>query len=127
MASILVVEDYRDSRTVIELILRDAHHQVYSAPDGAAGVQAAAKMRPDVILMDLAMPNMDGWEAARQLKADPSTRGIPIIAFTAQVDPEALELAARAGCVSVLTKPFEIDELLRQIDLWTPHNHAVSA
>lgn len=116
MASILVVEDYRDSRSVVELILRDAQHQVYTASDGATGLQLAACMHPDVILMDLAMPNVDGWEATRQLKADPETRDIPVIAFTAQLDPESLDRATTAGCEAVLGKPFEIDEMLRQID-----------
>lgn len=117
MASILVVEDYRDSRSVVELILHDAMHQVYTASDGEAGLKLAACLHPDVILMDLAMPNVDGWEATRQLKADPDTRNIPVIAFTAQLDPDSLARANAAGCEAVLGKPFEIDEMLRQIDL----------
>ena len=116
MASILIVEDYRDSRSVVELILRDADHEVYTASDGEKGVQLATNHRPDVILMDLAMPNLDGWEATRQLKANPSTRDIPVIAFTAQVDHDSLDRAVLAGCSAVVEKSFEIDTLLGQID-----------
>lgn len=116
MASVLVVEDYRDSRSVVELILRDALHSVMTAPDGVVGVELALRIKPDVILMDLAMPNMDGFEATRQLKASPTTCSIPVIAFTAQVDEDSIKQAVRAGCVAVIAKPFEIDTLLEQID-----------
>ena len=115
MASILVVEDYRDSRSVVELILRDARHEVHTAADGAIGLRIANNVRPDLILMDLTMPNMDGWEATRRLKANPGTRDIPVIAFTAQVDRDSLDRAVSAGCNAVIAKPFEIDTLLGQI------------
>lgn len=116
MASVLVVEDYRDSRSVVELILRDALHNVYTAPDGAVGVRLASRIKPDIILMDLAMPNMDGFEATKRLKSSPKTCNIPVIAFTAQVDEDSIQRAVCAGCVAVVAKPFEIDALLDQID-----------
>ncbi len=116
MASILVVEDYCDNRNVVELILRDAQYEVHSAADGNIGVGLAMLVRPDLILMDLAMPNMDGWEATRRLKANSATRDIPVIAFTAQMDSESLERAIAVGCVAVIEKPFEIDTLIGRIN-----------
>lgn len=116
MANILVVEDYRDNRNVVELILRDAFHEVNSASDGAIGLALALNSLPDLVLMDLAMPNIDGWEATRRLKANPRTSHIPVIAFTAQMDSAALEQAVLAGCAAVIAKPFEIDVLLDQIN-----------
>lgn len=116
MPSILVVDDYRDNRNVVELILQDAEYNVISATDGAAGVCKAMDYHPDLILMDLSMPNLDGWEATRQLKANPQTRNIPVIAFTAQVDDNSVDRAVLAGCAAVIFKPFDIDTLLEQID-----------
>lgn len=117
MAHILVVEDTHDNRQVAELILRDAGHTVLSAADGASGVAVAAASRPDLILMDLALPHMDGWEATRRLKADPATRDIPVIAFTAHVLQDDARRARDAGCVALIPKPFEIDDLLQQIEV----------
>lgn len=123
MASILIVEDYRDNRHVVELILRDARHEVFSAADGVKGVRLATAVRPDLILMDLAMPEMDGLEATRRLKANPQTRDIPVIAFTAQVDSESIGRAVSAGCAGVVYKPFEIDDLLQQINACLAARH----
>jgi two-component system cell cycle response regulator DivK len=122
LACILIVEDTADIRKVVELILDDAGHAVVSACTGEQGVVAAAHAQPDVILMDLALPSMDGWEATRRLKADPVTREIPVIAFTANVMPDATEHALDAGCSAVITKPFEIDALLNQIDTCLSEN-----
>jgi CheY-like chemotaxis protein len=116
MAYILVVEDAPDNRTVAELILRDAGHTVLSVGDGASGVLAARRARPDVILMDLSLPKLDGWEATRRLKADPSTRDIPVIAFTAHTLPADIYRAHAAGCAAVIAKPFEIDFFLQSIE-----------
>src|SRR5919205_761036 len=112
MAYILVVEDAPDNRTVAELILRDAGHTVLSVGDGASGVLAARRARPDVILMDLSLPKLDGWEATRRLKSDPSTCDIPVIAFTAHALPSDIDRARAAGCAAVIAKPFEIDFFL---------------
>lgn len=116
MAHILLVEDTPDNREIAEIILREAGHTVRSVGDGASSMLAAAEMQPDLILMDLALPYMDGWEATRQIKSNPLTRDIPVIAFTARALQEDAERAHAAGCVAVITKPFEIDALLREID-----------
>jgi two-component system, cell cycle response regulator DivK len=116
MAYILLVEDTQDNRAIAELILREAGHTVLSVADGESGMASAAVLRPDLILMDLALPFVDGWEATRRLKADPATRDIPVVAFTAHVLQEDADRARDAGCVAVIAKPFEIDALLDQID-----------
>lgn len=120
MASVLVVEDYADNRSIIEYILRDAEYNVQSAVDGITAIELATADQPDVILMDLALPKMDGWEAIKRLKADPKTSHIPVLAFTAHLDSESLRRAVAAGCVGVVAKPFDIDGLLATISACLP-------
>jgi two-component system, cell cycle response regulator DivK len=115
MASILIIEDNPDNRELTELILVEAGHRVASANDGVRGLYLAARDQPDVILMDLALPKLDGWAATQRLKAYPATEHIPVIAFTAHVREEDLDRARAVGCVAVVAKPFDIDMLLRQI------------
>jgi two-component system, cell cycle response regulator DivK len=125
MAYILLVEDTQDNRAIAELILRDAGHTVLSVADGESGMAAAAALHPDLILMDLALPLVDGWEATRRLKADPATRDIPVVAFTAHVLQEDADRAREAGCVAVIAKPFEINALLDQIDALVEQQRSV--
>jgi two-component system, cell cycle response regulator DivK len=115
MASILIIEDNADNRELTELILAEAGHTVTSAKDGVRGLYLAARDQPDVILMDLALPKVDGWAATEHLKAYPVTEHIPVIAFTAHVREEDIERARAAGCVAVVAKPFDIDVLLDEI------------
>lgn len=115
MAHILIVEDAPDNRTIAELILRDAGYNVTSVSDGASALVAAAAKHPDVILMDLSLPHLDGWEATRRLKSDPATSDIPVIAFTAHALPNDIERARACGCSSIIAKPFEIDYFLSQV------------
>jgi two-component system cell cycle response regulator DivK len=125
MAYILLVEDTQDNRAIAELILRDAGHTVLSVADGESGMAAAAALHPDLILMDLALPFVDGWEATRRLKADPATRDIPVVAFTAHVLQEDADRAREAGCVAVIAKPFEINTLLDQIEALVEQQRSV--
>ena len=115
MAHILIIEDQRDNRDITELILAGAGHRVASASDAVRGLYLAARDQPDLILMDLALPRLDGWEATQRLKAYPLTRHIPVVAVTAHVRQDALARAQAAGCMAVITKPFEIDTLLSTI------------
>jgi two-component system cell cycle response regulator DivK len=115
MPHILVIEDYRDNRDVAELILRDAGYTVSSAGDGLSGIAVAIQRQPDLILMDLALPVLNGWEATRRLTAHPATQHIPVVAFTAHIGPDALTRAYAAGCIASVAKPFEIEVLLRQL------------
>jgi CheY-like chemotaxis protein len=115
MARILIIEDYSDTRELTELILVDAGYSVVCADDGLAGLHCALHDNPDLILMDLNLPRMDGWQATRCLKGNPTTRHIPVIAFTAYATDETCTRALQAGCGDIITKPFDIDALLGQI------------
>ena len=112
---ILYVEDNEDNIFVLEKRLKRHGHTVVIARDGASGVQLAAIERPDVILMDLSLPVLDGWEATRQIKATQQTRHIPIIALTANAMTGDREKALAAGCDDFDTKPIAIARLLEKI------------
>ena len=115
MAHILIIEDDYDIRNVTEFILADAGHSVVSARDGLSGVELATEIQPDLILMDLSLPRLDGWNATHQLKANTATLRIPVIAFTAHMSKSATSRAMTAGCETVISKPFEVDSLLQVI------------
>jgi CheY-like chemotaxis protein len=112
---ILYVEDNEDKIYMLKSRLTRAGYTVVVATDGAQGVAMATSERPDVVLMDLSLPVLDGWEAARRIKAAPETRGIPIIALTAHVMPGDQEKALAAGCDDFDTKPVELSRLLDKI------------
>ena len=115
MAHILIIEDDRDIQNITELILADAGHVVVRADDGLSGVALATCIQPDLILMDLALPQIDGWQATRQLKANPKTHHIPIIIFTAIVQLDEGKQAINEGCAAVIIKPFEVNDLVEVI------------
>lgn len=102
---VLLVDDYADTRELYGFYLRMQGYGVEEAEDGIDGVAKAVALRPAAIVMDLAMPNMNGWEATRILKADPRTRTIPVICLTAHAHPKERESALDAGCDVFLTKP----------------------
>jgi two-component system cell cycle response regulator DivK len=91
-------------------------YEILSAADGASGIAMAAAEQPDLILMDLNLPQIDGWEATRQLKADPATRDIPIIALSAHAMAGDREKALATGCDDFDTKPVEFERLLAKIE-----------
>lgn len=103
--TVLLVEDNADNQEIYRIILTHHGFSVLQAWDGERGVQMARHHCPDLILMDLTMPVIDGLEATRMLKADPTTSRIPIIALTAHGEPGDREAAEQAGCVSFLAKP----------------------
>jgi CheY-like chemotaxis protein len=112
---ILYVEDNEDNIYVLESRLRRHGHEVMIARDGASGVQLATTERPDLILMDLSLPVLDGWEATRQLKAAAQTQHIPVIALTANAMSGDREKALAAGCDDFDTKPIVLARLLEKI------------
>ena len=117
MRTLLYIEDNDDNLYMLQLrfdVL--GGYEIISATDGAAGLAMAVAERPDLILMDLNLPEVDGWEAARRLKADPATRDIPIIALSAHAMAGDREKALATGCDDFDTKPIEFDRLLVKID-----------
>jgi len=115
MAKILLVEDNEMNRDMLSRRLTRKGHDVVMAVDGAEGVAKAQGEPPDLILMDMSLPVLDGWEATRQLKADPATRHIPIIALTAHAMSSDEQKAREAGCDDFDTKPIELERLLGKI------------
>jgi two-component system, cell cycle response regulator DivK len=109
---ILYVEDNEDNIYVLENRLKRQGHAVLIARDGATGVQLATSEQPDLILMDLSLPVLDGWEATRRLKAAPQTGHIPVIALTANAMAGDREKALVAGCDDFDTKPIDLPRLL---------------
>ena len=102
---VLIVDDYAEGREVCAEYLAFRGYRVATAEDGVEALDKTRELLPDVILMDLSLPRMDGWEASRQLKSDERTRHIPIIALTAHALSSARERAVEAGCDAVVTKP----------------------
>ena len=112
---ILYVEDNEDNVFMLKNRLTRAGHTVIVATDGAQGVAMASSERPDLILMDLSLPVLDGWQATRQIKAAPDTKHIPVIALTAHAMAGDREKALSAGCDDFDTKPVELPRLLGKI------------
>jgi two-component system cell cycle response regulator DivK len=112
---ILLVEDHEDNRIVYSTILEHFGYRVLLAGDGEEGVRIARESRPDLVLMDVSIPVMDGWDATRQLKGDPATAAIPVIALTAHAMPSDRERAAEAGCDGYLAKPVEPRRVLEEV------------
>jgi CheY-like chemotaxis protein len=112
---ILIVEDNELNRDMLSRRLKKRGFEIEIAPDGAQGMATARGERPDLILMDMSLPVVDGWEATRQLKADPATATIPIVALTAHAMAGDREKAEKAGCDGYETKPIELPRLLETI------------
>ena len=115
MAKILLVEDNEMNRDMLSRRLARQGYEVVVAVDGGEAVSMATSEKPDVILMDMSLPVMDGWEATRRVKAEPATRAIPVIALTANALVEDREKALAAGCDDFDTKPVELPRLLEKI------------
>ena len=115
MANILLVEDNEMNRDMLSRRLEKRGYTVVLAVDGGAGVAMAKSERPDLILMDMSLPVIDGWEATRQLKADDATRSIPVIALTAHAMAGDQEKALEAGCDDYDTKPVDLARLLAKM------------
>ncbi len=116
MAKILLVEDNEMKRDMLSRRLARKGHEVVVGEDGQEGVDMATSEAPDLILMDMSLPVIDGWEATRRIKAAPETAGIPVIALTAHAMASDRQKALDAGCDDFDTKPVELDRLLGKID-----------
>jgi two-component system cell cycle response regulator DivK len=112
---ILVVEDQPDNRQIIRDMLAPTDYEIMEAEDGEQALQAVAKWRPDLILMDIQLPVIDGYAATRKIKADPGLRSIPIIAVTSYALSGEEKKAREAGCDDYVPKPFSPRQLLAKI------------
>jgi two-component system, cell cycle response regulator DivK len=112
---ILVIEDQEDNRKILRDLLTSADFEVFEAEDGEEGVAAAAAQRPALILMDIQLPLLDGYEATRRIKADPALRAIPIIVITSYALSGDDEKARAAGCDAYFSKPFSPRQLLAKV------------
>jgi two-component system cell cycle response regulator DivK len=117
MPKILIVEDNQENRDALSRRLERRGYSVIIATDGRAGVTMAQEEHPDLILMDLNLPDVDGWEATRMIKADAQTAAIPIIALTAHAIAGDEQRALQAGCNDYHSKPVEFPRLLGQIEV----------
>ncbi len=116
MPRILIVEDNEENRDSLTRRLERRGFEIICAIDGKAGVDTAKSEKPDLILMDMNMPELDGWEATRQIKAAEGLGGVPVIALTAHAMTGDRERALEAGCTDYHTKPIEFPKLLAQIE-----------
>ena len=116
MTSILYVEDNEDNIYMLSKRLKKKGFEITIAKDGEEGLKAARNLKPDLILMDLSLPLLDGWEATRILKSEPETKRIPIIALSAHAMQEHKDKALEAGCDDYDTKPVHITRLLSKIN-----------
>jgi CheY-like chemotaxis protein len=116
---ILIIDDEEDLCVLARhaLTMDRADLEVISAKDGPSGIQRARAEQPAVIILDIMMPKMDGYEVCQRLKADPETRGIPVVMFTASSDPHLNQKAFEAGAVACLTKPYRKGSLVNCVDM----------
>lgn len=115
---ILIVEDNMDTYELVKFILEKNGFETFLAMNGRDGVNAAAKQHPDIIIMDLSMPEMDGWTATRLIKGNLQTSTIPLIALTAHALPGDRKRAFDAGCDEYITKPMDLLDLLETVNDW---------
>jgi two-component system cell cycle response regulator DivK len=116
MAKVLLVEDNEMNRDILSRRLSRRGYVVVFAMDGLQGVEMARSEKPDIILMDMSLPVMDGWEATRRIKSDDAMRNAPVIGLTAHAMSGDREKALKAGCDDYDTKPVELDRLIEKIE-----------
>jgi len=115
MANILIAEDERDIRDLIQFTLMFAGHKITAAANGAEALELAPKVKPDLIMMDVRMPKMTGYEACREMKKIDEIKNVPVIFLSAKGQDEEKQTGIQAGAIAYILKPFAPDELTRQI------------
>jgi len=121
MSKLLLIEDNEMNRDMLARRLQRRGYEVIVAIDGQEGIEVANRERPDLILLDMSLPVLDGWSAAGVLKSGPPTKGIPIVALTAHAMAGERERAMEAGCDEYETKPIDLARLLQKIEALLPH------
>jgi PAS domain S-box-containing protein len=115
---ILLVDDNQDNLYAVKFILEDKGYRIVFAKNGAEGIQKAVKLKPDLILMDMMMPDVDGYQATQKIRTYKTMKNVPIIAMTAKSPQEDRRRAIKAGCNEYLTKPFNLDDILKKVNKW---------
>ncbi|MBO9341268.1 MAG: response regulator [Roseiflexus sp.] len=115
MATVLVADDFLENRDILCRMLQLIGYQTVSAANGEEAIQMALAHRPDIILMDLSMPVMDGWEATSRIKALDELRHVPVLAVTGHVTPQEIQRAIDAGCVDYVAKPIDFEILVGKV------------
>ena len=115
MSKILIAEDERDIRDLVSFTLRFAGYEVFAAPNGEEAVELASKVNPDLILMDVRMPRMTGYEACKVMKANPDLKDIPVVFLTARGQETEIQQGLEAGAEEYLLKPFAPDQLTARV------------
>ena len=123
MKKVLIVEDHADMRELLTWQVELMGFRPIAAKHGKEGVEKAVAEKPDLVLMDIMMPGMDGWEAARELRANPATKGIPILAATALFRDTDLKTCLEAGCNGYIVKPFTFQELQGKLREFIPQGN----
>jgi two-component system, cell cycle response regulator DivK len=123
MKKVLIVEDHADMRELLTWQVELMGFMPIAAKHGKEGVEKAIAEKPDLVLMDIMMPGMDGWEAARELRANPETKGIPILAATALFRDSDLKTCLEAGCNGYIVKPFTFQELQGKLREFIPQTN----
>jgi len=113
---VLIMEDDDDTQGMVRFLLEYKGYEVLVAKDGKHGLEIAHNEKPDLILLDLAMPEMDGWSVAHRLKGDPVTKAIPVIAVTAYTMSSDRRMALNAGCDGFIAKPMNVPEFIAEIE-----------
>ena len=116
--TVLLVEDNEDNRIIYSTVLRHLGYEVVEALDGLQAIELARTVKPDIILMDISIPELDGWEATRILRQDPVTKDIPIVALTAHALADDRERATALGFTSYLAKPVEPRAVVAEVRRW---------
>ena len=114
--TILVVDDEADILNFLELVLKERGYEVLTAPSGERALAAARAHVPDLVLLDIMMPQMDGWEVLRLLRVEPRTAGIPVAMISARTDAKDRVQGLQEGALDYICKPFSLDELLTKLD-----------
>jgi len=113
---VLIIDDEKLIIRMTAYVLESSGYQVISAMDGESGYRTAVEEQPDIVLLDINMPGLDGWGTLELIKKDEKTRDIPVIIFTAKEMPKARKIAVEKGASDYITKPFEIDDLLEKVN-----------
>jgi len=115
---VLIIEDNMDTFELVHFVLEKNNYETLLAVNGRDGVNAAIKQKPDLIIMDLSMPEMDGWTATNLIKKNSELKSIPLIVLTAHTLPGDRQRAMDAGCDEYITKPMDMGDLMESIEYW---------